>query len=915
MGRWKVPGSASARLVAAAAALAVAHQLLFRGWWIDDAAITFSYARNLVNGDGLVPWPGGERVEGYSDPTWLLLIAAGLAVGLDPFVWAKLLGAAFAVVTVLLVGRLAADLAEEADAPATSLAPVLLAGSAQFAIWSASGLENGLFGMLLVAGILGLLRELRTGGPPWSGLAFLALVWTRPEGAMYAVVALAWGILASRRRGPWPMARWSLVVIVPSVALEALRIGYFAWPLPNTYYAKIGVVDGMLLAWNERGWTQLRAWADTANSQAVSLPGGPGLWGGLLLPVYLAGALGLRGWRGRAALGITGLVWLVLLVPGPDWLQALPWWPGFGLDPTLPAPPREAPMRGWIHARIALLGLLAVGVPLLGAWRTPDERRVARGLVAHAFVAGLLFSVQVGGDWMRGFRWMSHLAPLGAVLLAVGAAEVASAVERRLGRDRYAGSPWGAAGWLAAAVAIGAILAPNIKHSLWFARTLDVSPESIRLRVDFTTSVARRLMHREPPVMADMDMGASLWWSEQRYVDMAGLVDVPMSRHGYEMRSFVQEYVFDERRPDFFHAHQWWGELSGFSTYDAWSDYVELPPYSDPDEPRGQHAGIWVRRSMFMDSGWAGKPGRAASFPGGLVLEGWEIRSPEAADALYLEVGLRYVGAPEAGPTAVVAFAARGDQVVTWDVPLGYKYLPAGQWRPEEVFHGRFALRLPASSAPGDWDLGFAVIGPDGAVLVPDAGSAADPVYAIGEVIFPAAFRVVTPDAALAAAQADRDASLRLAGAGDCAAAEDAWWDAVAHRPADRRYARQAPVRSLAECWAAAGSRLDGAAQVDALARAHRWDHRSPGLAAVGGPVAARLYAEGLAAREAGDWELAYARFRDTLAIEPWRAWARRYAEEARDHRLGLVGVERKPWAKPPMRGPSKVRAKAPPAR
>ncbi len=222
MGRWRVPGSASGRLVAAAAALAVAHQLLFAGWWIDDAAITFSYARNLVNGDGLVPWPGGERVEGYSDPTWLLLIAAGLAVRLDPFVWAKILGAAFGVVTVVLVGRLAGELADEEDVPATSLAPVLLAGSAQFAIWSASGLENGLFGMLLVAGILGLLRELRTGGAPWSALAFLALVWTRPEGAMYAVVALAWSALVALRdrRGGWAVARWSLVVVVPSLALE-----------------------------------------------------------------------------------------------------------------------------------------------------------------------------------------------------------------------------------------------------------------------------------------------------------------------------------------------------------------------------------------------------------------------------------------------------------------------------------------------------------------------------------------------------------------------------------------------------------------------------------------------------------------------------------------------------------------------
>ena len=46
--------------------LAVSHQLQYHDWFIEDAAISFAYARNLAEGEGLVNFPGGERVEGYA---------------------------------------------------------------------------------------------------------------------------------------------------------------------------------------------------------------------------------------------------------------------------------------------------------------------------------------------------------------------------------------------------------------------------------------------------------------------------------------------------------------------------------------------------------------------------------------------------------------------------------------------------------------------------------------------------------------------------------------------------------------------------------------------------------------------------------------------------------------------------------
>lgn len=41
----------------------------------DDSMISMTYARNLARGDGLVWYPGAERIEGFSNPLWVGLIA------------------------------------------------------------------------------------------------------------------------------------------------------------------------------------------------------------------------------------------------------------------------------------------------------------------------------------------------------------------------------------------------------------------------------------------------------------------------------------------------------------------------------------------------------------------------------------------------------------------------------------------------------------------------------------------------------------------------------------------------------------------------------------------------------------------------------------------------------------------------
>src|SRR6188472_4082581 len=67
--------------------------LLSRVVTLDDAYITFRYARHLADGYGLGAWNRtGERVEGYSSLLWTLLLAGAARPGIDIWLASKVMG-------------------------------------------------------------------------------------------------------------------------------------------------------------------------------------------------------------------------------------------------------------------------------------------------------------------------------------------------------------------------------------------------------------------------------------------------------------------------------------------------------------------------------------------------------------------------------------------------------------------------------------------------------------------------------------------------------------------------------------------------------------------------------------------------------------------------------------------------------
>ena len=107
--------------------LFLVHFAWFSHWFIEDAAITFSYARYFAQGEGFAPYAGGEWVEGFSNPTWTLLLAALDFVGINPWIGSKLAGAVLGLVGLPFAWRWARHVLGERSDLAAAFVPLLLA--------------------------------------------------------------------------------------------------------------------------------------------------------------------------------------------------------------------------------------------------------------------------------------------------------------------------------------------------------------------------------------------------------------------------------------------------------------------------------------------------------------------------------------------------------------------------------------------------------------------------------------------------------------------------------------------------------------------------------------------------------------------------------------------------------------------
>jgi len=233
-------------------ALFLVHSWFYR-FLTDDAFISFRYARNLSEGAGLVFNPGFERVEGYTNFLWVLLLGLFATLGLAPERVANILSIIASVGLFLLVMQVslrdARSDAQRRPLWILLLPTLLFAATRSIAVWSTSGLETRLFELLLVAGILRAEHETeqaRIGARNTWTLSCLLLglaCLTRPDGVLILGGTLVARAILEFRRGILSLGAAARGCAIPFslVALHlAFRLLYYNDWVPNTYYAKVG---------------------------------------------------------------------------------------------------------------------------------------------------------------------------------------------------------------------------------------------------------------------------------------------------------------------------------------------------------------------------------------------------------------------------------------------------------------------------------------------------------------------------------------------------------------------------------------------------------------------------------------------------------------------------------------------------
>jgi len=208
---------------------------------LDDAMISMQYARNLAEGDGLVWNAGGERVEGFSNPLWVLYMAffhlfpiASSQISLA----LQVSGAVFLFADLVVIWMISRQYLEGYLTPL--LAVFLTAFYFHLNNWSLQGMEVGLLALLLSAAAWLALRSWKAGAfSPWPYVLLAIGTLVRIDMVVPLAVLsvfLAWRDSINRRRH----LLWGFGLLTTSLVLQtAFRYWYYGEWLPNTYYLKI----------------------------------------------------------------------------------------------------------------------------------------------------------------------------------------------------------------------------------------------------------------------------------------------------------------------------------------------------------------------------------------------------------------------------------------------------------------------------------------------------------------------------------------------------------------------------------------------------------------------------------------------------------------------------------------------------
>ena len=546
-------------------AVAAGHASLYGRWEVDDAGITFAYARSVATGAGPVLQPGAPPVEGFSDPPGWRCSPSGTGSGCsttarwfgvpDYVAYPKAL--AIALLAVVFSAFLATAAAvSRYPAAVTAVAGCACALIPSFVIWSVSGLENALLAAAVAVQVAVVVRRrdrLAAVQPALAcGLLAALAALTRPEAAVYAATyPLALLVVGRPRWRELGAAALSVVAFaVPFGAYLAWRLATFGQWLPTTAIAK------------SQGLPTVAGFAKVGS--LIAYAGWPiVLVGTLLVGAALAGA------AGRA----TGDPRAPPRLPAAS-ATAAATTPAASARRPPTSPPSAGPPRG----------------PSAAARPAPPPPSGVGTAVALVLIPLALALAAFGvliPDWMEQFRFATPVWTLGPFVMALAGVQVLTALRWRgrvivTGVDRRGGR------------ALGRGLRP---------RRPDVPRQPHRAAVPDRHEHRPRVqrLHGRPrrgsATFFAPEIGGAALTGRALLYDGGGLAEPTVARFwATKDTAGIRDYVLDDVKPTFIRAH---GSFRPFIGLDAdprfARDYVEIGTFTNG-------GANWVRRELVPDA-------------------------------------------------------------------------------------------------------------------------------------------------------------------------------------------------------------------------------------------------------------------------------------------------------------------------
>ncbi|MBA2326908.1 MAG: hypothetical protein H0V95_09745 [Actinobacteria bacterium] len=519
----------------------------------DDALITLSHARGLVDVGTVSVSVSGARVEGYSTPLQFGLAAAYYRLGgdghqgfLDVQVALSTLVLGAAVFVLLRVAAPRRPMLVT-TAVALGIAVGLFATFAFFG-WHSSGMENALTNALAAAAVAALALALavgRTWTLPVAGVVVALFALGRAEFVFHAapllVVASAFLLWRSSER------RWQRLALLvgPAVgiwlAVLLARFWYFGSLAPNTAEAQRISPGDNLRAWTNVLWPLLAPVVYVAVSAVRSrrievraIARAPVFWGAAGVGVATAGLLTWRADVNSEVPGVDALLSSARILGA--------WW--------------------WL----ALVGALALLVwPRLG----PVEALLATLVVTGTFHVLVFGPARLAGERVVTFVLVPLACLAGALALRFDAGRVfAPSIRTRLTVACLTG---------AAGLMLIAAWSAWSNHDTWGAQQplcCDVTPTIERTLAE-AASIERRT---ELPVVsvANADLGLLSIQKQVNITDLAGLGDPLLARvwrRGYETGrvDVAVDYLNHYASPDVVELHGVWS--CGYAPWQSSEDF------------------------------------------------------------------------------------------------------------------------------------------------------------------------------------------------------------------------------------------------------------------------------------------------------------------------------------------------------